>query len=1238
MANEPVISDFELSSSLSQLTKSTTAAELVREAGQTKKLKVLSERKLIEWIRAELNRSFASRADSYSDQEKEEMLKATRASLEERILKEKKAERERDRVQAELDRVMAQISSSTGGNAQLEQALSALREQLIETQDARSDLEQETYELHDELQTKLAMLSTTIAEKDKLRDTVRNQMLRSNALIEGVLGLDATYYASSHQESNPVLEEASDDERFYHDFDIGAAVITTLSQDLEQLRTITGTLGNDHGDQRSLEQDLALLSQVKAGNLHAMDVAAPVSGLVEALAGARAEAEALDEEVANAIGGQPHPISDLPDAEGDPGEVLAGATAVVRELAAELARDRQRVAALRNLSEEADSARNATEEELEKLRHSYVTLLASLAERSTGDLAAIFNDETASDEARIGAIQQLEAVHVSEVEQLRSELAHAQTNVRRSEALLHAKQQELEHTVANLRQRLTDAAADQQRAVARVVVEAARGDDQLTDTAAELALGLDPESASEAGYANQVVAAVESLTQRKQAIERELAQAQVTISQLQSGTSETEHAIAETRLESQRFQRQAAELAEAERAAREEAATAAARVEHMRRELDAALADLRTAHEETDSAKAAAVEALAKTHELQVRHADRIQTDKAFAHELLAVTRHDDLLADVSTDLSVALEVVTEEPLQEQLQKSVTALMQRQQSLHIENTRLERECERLRSEASDARRHLADTQRSVIEQVLKATQGDNDLADSASQLGRALEHMLPSEPLPGDLLEVLPNSLAKLAQRKQELQSERDEMAHSGKEIISALSTSRDQRELELNELRQVNDAAADRLAMLESRAAAAEAANRDLAEALSRAAINLPTEGNEARINLESVLSQLPNEGEVGIDIPPDLAAQIATHGARVARALAERHAVAHSSLSANQIELHRIQTELDDQRNLHARMKAELSGMSKELSDFRILHASVETRAENLRLEASRLQQELAAQTRALADVHAELDREHELLLTQNDDLALRVAEIEGLKVRIANLEQQHGLAQAEIAEFHARGGANADHSRNDVIALRTELAIEREAVSSRDAELLTLRERSEAAEARAKRLREDFIKLLDERDLQVQKKDRQLDAISDHKTDLAGLQANVEELTRQLASANAKIHELETASGTFASITGRQSNIGAELKRTQADRDLLREQKRSLEADLAEANSMVDELKAQNEERRKEFSAIREQVQKALDSERSKTVMLNDELGKIKADKIGLEHKLRKLTEGK
>jgi chromosome segregation ATPase len=1216
MANEPVISDVELSSSLSQLAKSTTAAELVREAGQTKKLKVLSERKLLDWIRAELMRSLASRADSYSDQEKEQLLQATKASLEERILKEKNAERERERVQAELDRVMAQISSNTGDNAQLEQALATLRAQLAEAQDARTDLEQETYELHDELQAKLAMLSTTIAEKDKLRDTVRNQMLRSNGLVEGVLGLDATYYASRHQEENPILEDASDDERFYHDFDIGAAVITTLSQDLEQLRTITGTLGDGHGDQRSLEQDLALLSQVKAGNLHAMDVAAPIGGLVEALAGARAEAEALDEEVASATGGHPHPISDLPDAEGEPREVLAGATTVVRELAAGLARDRQRVAALRNFSEEADAARNATEEEFERLRHSHATLQGVVAERSTGD----------------------QALPDSELALLRSQLTQAQADAQRNEALLRAKHEELTQAVVNLRQQLAEATNTQHRALARAVVEAAQGDDRLADIAADLALGLDPESAPEIGYADQVVAAVESLAHRKLSIERELAQAQAAIASLQSFTVANAQAIAETRIESTRFQRQATGLAEAELAAREEAATAEARVEHVRGELDAALADLRAAQAETESARAEAVAAQTKIRELQSRHANRIRSDKALAGELLAVTRHDDLLADVGTDLSVALDDVAEEQLHEQLQKTVNALTQRQQSLHSENARLGRDSEHLRGELDEMRKNLVEIQRSVLVQVLQATRGDGDLTDSTRQLEWALERLRPGEPLPGDLQRILDDSLTRLAQRKQELQTERDEVALSGKEIISALTTTRDQRELELNELRRANAEAADRLTMLESRTATAEAANRELAEALSRAAVNLHTDGAEARIDLEVALSQLPEEGEEGIDTPADLATQIATHGARVVHALAERQVATHSNLVANQSELRRIQAELDDQRGQHARANLELSSLRKELADVRMLQASDETKAENLRQEAFRLRQELTAQTRALADANAGLDREHQLVQSRNDDLALRLAEIESCKIRIANLEQQHALAQAEIAEFDARGGATADHTRDDMLALRKELARERESSKGRENELLALRERAEAAEARAKRLRDDFAKRLEERDLQVQDKDHQLDAIAERKTDLAGLQANVEELTRQLSAANAKIHALETASGASATITGRHNNIGAELKRTQADRDLLREQKRSLEADLSEANSLIDELKVQNEERSKEFSVIREQVQKALEGERSRSVALNDELGKVKADKIGLEHKLRKLTEGK
>ncbi len=1237
MANEPIISDIDLASSLSQMAENTTAAELVRKQGQSKKVKVLSERKLMEWIHAILNQQLAGRQDSFSDQEKEELLRKTQEELAKRIQREQTAERERAKAQAELEQVMSQISASGGDSAGLEEALKALRAQLEEAQAARLDLEQDTYELQDQLQEKLNLLSTTIAEKDKLRDAVRNQMLRSNALVEGVLGLDSQYYANRHQEQNPVDDEAGDDERFYHDFDIGAAVIQTLSQDLEKLRTITGTLGDGTGDQRSLEQDLALLSQVKSGSLHAMDVAAPISGLVEALAGARIEAEALDEAVAEATGGAAHPISELPDADGDPGEVLAGATAVVRELAAELARDRQRIAALRNLTDEADNARHATEEELEALRASNARLLEALAAKAPADVAQVFSDDQAGDEARIAAISQLAVAPSGEIEALHAELEKARAELRRQDATARAKQQEHEHALESLRQQVAEDAAAQHRAVARAVVEAARGDDQLADTAADLSLGIDPEGEADPGYAEQVLAAVESLTRRKLELERELAQAHAETEAAKSTASDAEQAAEQGRLETQRLKREVDDTVTAAHSASEEAATAAARVEHMRRELDAAVNQVRLAQDDAEAAKADAAEALAKARELETRHAERIRTDKVLAGELLAVTRHDDLLADVTTDLSVALDDEHEAPdLRQQLHKTVSALAQRQQSLNAENTKLSNDSERMRAEIGEAKRSLAETQRSVAHAVIQAGKDDEDLKDSVSQLEWALERMRPGEPMPSDLLQLLNEALGKLAGRRQSLQAERDEMALSGKEIITALTASRDQREAELRELRPAHDEAINRLAMLESRAASAESANRDLAEALSRAATSLPAETEEARVDLELALSQLPDEGEEGIEVPADVAQQIATHGTRVAHALAAGQAQAAAALAKSEAERTRVQAQLDERTAVAGRATTELTTLRKELADARMLQAATETRGESLRQDLARLRDETTLSAKTLAEARGELDREHERLMAQNDDLALRSAEIEGLKSRIANLEKQIALSQADLVEHHARGGASAEGMRGDVISLRKELGAEREAAKIRDAELLELREKSESGEARIKRLREEFTKRVEERDHLLQEKDRQLDAIADHKADLTGLQAQVAALNGQLASANGRIHELEMATGTTASVTSRHSNLGVELKRTQADRDLLREQKRSMEADLAEANSVNSELRAQIDEIRKELLPVRERLQVELDAVRARNTQLSDELGATRADKIGLEHKLRKLTE--
>ena len=1263
MTNERVISDVDLSSSLSQMAESTTAAELVRRQGQTKKLKVLSERKLMEWILALLNQHLASKEDSFSDQEKEELLRKTQEKLAERIQQSQRAESESFKAKAELEQAMAQIARSAnekGDQSALDAAIKALRAQLEEAEGVKSDLQQDAFELQDQLQEKLNLLSTTIAEKDKLRDAIRNQMLRSNALVEGVIGLDNQYYSNRHVDGNALPEDAGDDEQFYHDFDVGAAVITTLSQDLEKLRSITGKLGDGSGDQRSLEQDLDLLTQLKSGSLHAMDVAAPISGLVEALAGARIEAEGLDEEVAQATGGQPKPISELPDPDGEPGEVLAGATAVARELASELARNRQRIAALRNLAEDADAARNQTENENEELRAAHQQLLVALAAKAPADVAETFNNQQAGIAAHVAAIANFSAVPSAELKaelqaELRAELQaelkaelQAELEVEREKAraalaqvqeqqqrALEAHRAELARALEAQRQQAEELAASQQRAVARAVVEAARGDERLADTAADLALGFDAESPTDDAYPEQVLEGVHNLTRRKLELERELARAQTEVSRYKAAADEAEQAVVSERNETQRIQRTSAATNAAAAAATAELATAGARVEHMRRELDAALGLVRLAQDEGDAARADASDATAKARALEAKHAERIRTDRMLAGELLTVAKQDDLLADVSTDLSVALDDEGNHGMQHQLSKTVSALAQRQQSLNLENSRLSRDSERLGAEVSESKRNLADTQRSIAKAVIEAGKDDVDLKESVTQLELSIERLRPGEPMPSDILAMLNGALTQLAARKQDLQVERDEMALNGKEIISALTVSRDQREQELRLIRAENEHAQDRVATLESRAAVAESANRQLAEALSRAAGMLPADSQEARVDLELALSQLPDEGEEGIDVPADVAPQIATHGERVIMALADRQRQASTALSRSQDERAKLETELDERAAAVSRLTSDLTASRNDLADSRMQQASAQAVVNGLRADLNRGQNDMKAAAKALAEARSELDRAQERAMTQADELSLRVAEIDGLKARITGLERQVSHSEADIAEHHARGGASSDNLRDELQQTRKELSGEREAAKAHEAEALELREKVESAEARYRRLKDEFSQRLEERDLVIQEKDRKLDGIADKHADISGFEAQVAALHHQVTQANLRIAELDAQTGAAAGATGRFSNVGAELKRAQSDRDLMREQKRSLEADLAESHSNVEELKAQNDELRKEILSIRTKVEQTLSEERSKNALLRDENGRLKADNVGLQTKVRKLS---
>ena len=506
---------------LSQLGETTTAAELLRQKGQTKKLRVISEKQLMDWILKLMQQHMAGKADAFSDLEKAELLKKTQDELNRRIKREQEAQSERDRLKHELEQAMSAVAagSSAQSQADIEMALGALKEKLEQAEQINLDLQQDNYDLQDQLNEKMALLSTTIAEKDKLRDTVRAQMMRMTSLCEGVLGIDNDYYGSRHQEENPVSEEASQDEQFYHDFDVGAKVITTLQADLERLRGIVKREEQDaaveHAQEEKksqlLEADLALLEQLKSGSLHAVDVAAPVAGLLEAMEGARLEAEAFEVQAAEATGaGHGQSFTELPEEGGDPAEVLAGATAVARELAASLARNRNRIAALKSIADESDSARNATEQDLEATRAALERVCAELKGRAEAERLAVpaaLADSDAAPDSRADAVSEIVShlqaaspVDAAAIEQLeltdRLTKGGASSEVKTTDKQLVAERlrkagAELERYTLDLQRQLDEASARERTLAEQVAKLAHREGEESTAAVAELERSLE---------------------------------------------------------------------------------------------------------------------------------------------------------------------------------------------------------------------------------------------------------------------------------------------------------------------------------------------------------------------------------------------------------------------------------------------------------------------------------------------------------------------------------------------------------------------------------------------------------------------------------------------------------------------------------------------------------------------------------------------------------------------------
>ena len=1094
-------------SGLEGLGERTTAAELVRSKGQSKQLQVITQKTLMDWILSLINTQMAGRADTFSDKEKDELLKKTKEQLDMRIKREKDAQADRDRLKVDLDRAMAKIAdaqSNSTSTEQMAEAIQALKIKLQETEQVNQDLQQDTYDLHDQLNDKLALVSATIAEKDKLKETVKNQIRRSNALVESVMGLDASLYGSRHAEENPVLDDADDESEFYHDFEVGTKVIETLSSDLERLRSIAKKSSQKDKDTSNdsranlLESDLQLLEQLKEGNLNAVDVAEPVEGLVEATNGARTEAQQLEHTGKQALGvaaGREDAISAVPNTEsGAPAEVLAGTTGVVRELAAVMARGRQRLIVLKEMSDQADEARNSAELELEEVRGAYQQVLGKLAERAAAEKIhlpmALKYADAPSEESRdkaITIISQLRGSGGDEVAPIIKE------QIRRIDDLLG---KEVGVTMAP-----PAANADTNALVARLREDSDALAHLLQEKTAELAAAKSREKAIAEEV--QALAKIENITPEHTS-DQQLDASIVTLTKALADTSNTKQIGNAAHFVIVKLREQLAK------------APSSADVKRLDDERNRLASQIGQAQQKIQQLENALTQAKADAATALTAGKDRSRAERGMAKALVAAAQGDEQLAEAVADLALLTDSEEDENLAPALNEAVTGLARRKHDLSEENQRLAKELSELKAKTQDAeKRHLSfqsdqdkqsaqlaqaqqqvqdlerdlsrsktdldlmrnqaqeanskrtaidadrskavaqaesleqrlraaekdlrqannelaaaktnmqaryDAERAIATELVRAAQGDAELAEATADLALSLEDTDSSNaPVDNTLVtRQAANSISILAKRKLDLEqnshllqqeidslkwklkesnedgarvtAEAEDMMTGVKDIISTLTMKRDRTVAELDELKKIAAEDQNKLARSLHRTSAAETANRQLAEALSHlAAIETEQDSGDVedkRVDLELALSQLPDEGEDAVTIPEDLSLQLASSGQKLAQALLSRRQQMTSSFK---------------------RAKADQDSLKEDVQKVRDELAAAQKANEN--------------QQSALRSSQAEVKAVRQELTSQGKDLAAKVQELTNLRGDFASIKAELDVSEQRIEENDRR-----------------------------------------------------------------------------------------------------------------------------------------------------------------------------------------------------------------------
>ncbi|MDA3962974.1 MAG: hypothetical protein PF961_19490 [Planctomycetota bacterium] len=943
---------------------------------------------------------------------------------------------------------------------------------------------------------KLAALTGQGDERDRANQALRENMIRTSALVQQVMDLDAEYYGSRHQEENPPSEDAEGQEAFYHDFDVGAKVITSLQNDLSRLRDLTKDQEKYSG---LLDSDLQMLEQLKEGSLHAMDVAEPVGNLVEALEGARGAVLDLNAEATEALGGAAGgtTISALPDPDDEPAEVLAGATAVARELAAALTAERKRLQALKALADDADVARQNSEQELESAQELVNKITGSLAEQAR-DFGVDVPAEMGED---VDPAQRLKAA-----EQVLDRL--------------HAKLEENAATVDEL-----SAALDEVSAADGEMLSLA--DDQHASQRAVLGELKDKVVHLSAAY--QTVREAYLAARRRE-------QAQAAEIKALAGDLDPEFADDEK----SEVGIEAGKVDEALSETTEVAATAedAVRSQQLGGAIEGLIASMRKRASEggMGGAPTEEVEELAK--------------------EVVEIAKSDDDMAghEVTVDLAMSLD-------DESATDAKQLLTQTRRVVEVLAAR-----------------------RLVLSEDLAAAQDEKQrLLTSKGELSARVEELVTDLESTRKALEQAKGEaeqVAALQERITELETEledKSEAVLSGKEVITHLSDKEKRIGGELESLRSEQQKTMAELQSRATRLAKAEDANRRLTESLSEVSQGLLAdprqecqgELEEARLELELALSELPAEDQTDVPMREDLADDLAAAGSSVIERIKQREEALVAAVQAAEAEVAESKAAVESARS-------EGEGVKEEARSFKDELQKAEARLESLRKELDDNNEALSAKAKDLSQTR--------------DELTAKQADFEAAQRRAEEQDEQILSLQADTTE--------ADKVREQLAKVEDELRLSQEVERDLASSINELAgwSGSVASEFELQQKRES--------QKYTRSRDKLEKAASSSDTG-ANAAINLRERSGEL---------VEQIKGQGALIMEYMRDQKGRMTQLYADNDEVRGRISSLEATVADRENQLGNLRLESEQALGELEGLRNQVEEAQgDATRQKDLLL-------------------------